>query len=142
MDWLTERIEWLIVVGVLGIPSLIQISPLKINPWSSLSKAIKKLLYGDVLMQINEINAKLDGHIKDGKEENAITRRARILRFNDEIRIGQRHTKEHFNQILKDITDYNNYCRDNEDFKNEQAVEAIEHIRRVYRHCEDTDSFL
>lgn len=72
----------------------------------------------------------------------AYTWRYRILRFDDEIRHDEKHTKEHFDQILEDITKYENYCRDHKDFPNNKAVLAIKNIKDVYQRCTDENSFL
>ena len=75
-------------------------------------------------------------------ENEATTCRYRILRFNDEILHGQRHTKEHFDQILEDITRYEKYCEGHPEYENNKAVLAIDNITRVYRKCSDENAFL
>ena len=42
------------------------------------------------------------------------------------------HTREDFIEILAVIDDYESYCRDHEDYKNNRATCAIENIKRVY----------
>lgn len=113
---------------LVAVLSLIQIAPIKVNPWSSIARAIGKQLNGEVLDKIDENEAK-----------NA---RYRILRFDDEIRHGKKHTEEHFNQILDDIDMYNDYCREHPKYPNSKAVLAIANIKRVYAKCKDEDSFL
>ena len=72
----------------------------------------------------------------------AYTWRYRILRFNDEILHGQKHSKEHFDQILEDVQNYENYCIENPKFPNNKAVFAIRNIKNVYQKCTDEGSFL
>lgn len=72
----------------------------------------------------------------------ALTWRYRILRFDDEIRHDEKHTKEHFDQILEDITDYERYCKENPDFPNDKAKLAIENIREIYLKCSREKTFL
>ena len=50
----------------------------------------------------------------------ALATRRRILRFNDELLQKIKHSKEMFDDTLKDITDYDNYCRTHPDFKNKK----------------------
>ena len=69
-------------------------------------------------------------------------RRTRILRFNDEILHKQRHSKEHFDQILIDISDYELYCDNHEDFKNNIANLAITNVKKTYAKCLAENSFL
>jgi hypothetical protein len=79
---------------------------------------------------------------KENGADKASTCRYRVLRFDDEIRHGVKHTKEHFDQILDDIEGYEHYCEENPEYKNNKAVLAIENVRRVYRECRDNGSFL
>lgn len=115
--------------GILFIVlTLVQISPIKINPWSSLARLIGRTLNGDVMDKLDKSEAD--------------SRRYRILRFDDEIRHKQNHTKEHFDQILDDITEYGNYCSSHPNYENDKAVLAIENIRETYKKCRDNNSFL
>ena len=72
----------------------------------------------------------------------AYTWRYRILRFIDDILHGQKHSKEHFDQILEDVQNYENYCIENPKFPNNKAVFAIRNIKNVYQKCTDEGSFL
>lgn len=51
-------------------------------------------------------------------------------------------TKEHFDQILDDITRYERYCADHPEYENNKAVFAIANIKRVYQKCADENIFL
>ena len=75
-------------------------------------------------------------------ENEATTCRYRILRFNDEILHEQKHTKEHFDQILDDVTRYEKFCAEHPEYENNKAVLAIENIKRVYQNCSNDNSFL
>lgn len=68
--------------------------------------------------------------------------RYRVLRFNDEILHGERHSKEHFDQILEDITHYENYCETHPEYENNKAVLAIANITKIYQKCSEENSFL
>ncbi len=134
--------------------SLVEISPIKINPWSMLIKWIAKLLgivdlkteIVQVRDRMDELEKKIDD-MKISEEEKeqlkeALAARRRILRFNDELLLKIKHSKEMFNDILKDITDYDNYCRTHPDFKNKKAVFAEENVARAYQDCMENNSFL
>lgn len=108
--------------------TLIQITPLKINPWSSILKAVGKLLTVDVLDKLDE--------------NSASTCRYRLIRFDDELRHDVKHTQEHFDQILDDITIYENYCKAHPLYPNSKAVLAIENIKETYSKCRKENSFL
>lgn len=86
--------------------------------------------------------AEIESLKKANGEGMAYTWRYRILRFNDEVKQGIRHTEEHFNQILEDITKYNRYCGDHKDFPNDKAVLAIKNIRDTYDKRLEENDFL
>lgn len=62
----------------------------------------------------------------------AETRRVRILDFEDELQEGRYHSKDSFDQVMNDVTEYNRYCEKHPEFKNEQTVATVEHIIEVY----------
>lgn len=97
---------------------------------------------GGLKEKMEEMNDSMSELKRTSCEGLALTWRYRILRFDDEIRHDIRHTKEHFDQILDDITKYNRYCNDHEEFPNDKAVFAIENIKRVYQQCTEEGTFL
>lgn len=119
--------------------TLIQIAPIKVNPWSTLAKLFGRAINADVLKELEEIKKKqketrdkLDEHVRVDDERNADDHRTRILRFNTELLREQLHTKEDFNEIMAEIDFYERYCREHPDYKNNRAKCAIENIKRVY----------
>ncbi len=117
---------------LLILMTLVQIAPIKINPWSALAKAIGKAVNADVTSRLAEIEEKLDGHIKTDDRRTADNLRAQILHFNNELLRPIYHTKEEFIEVLAKIDEYDRYCERNPDYPNNRAVLAIENIREVY----------
>ena len=126
--------EWIICGGGLlaVLLTLVQIAPIKVNPWSAIAKAIGRAVNADVLRELDTVTQKLDTHIRVDDERNADSYRTRILQFNNELLREIMHTREDFIEILAVIDDYESYCRDHEDYKNNRATCAIENIKRVY----------
>lgn len=126
--------------------TLVQVAPLKINPWSAIGKvlsaigrAISRALNGAVIEKLDKLEAMqtatrqvLDEHIRVDDERNADLHRAYILRFNMELRRGITHTDEDFVEILYNIKCYEQYCKDHPEYQNNRAVHAIKHIENVY----------
>lgn len=119
--------------------TVIQITPIKINPWSWIARGLGRAFNAEVLNKLNDLKreqeetrSKLDDHIRAGDENRADERRANILRFNNELIRDIPHTKEEFVEILADIDVYERYCKDHPDYKNNRAVHAIANIGRVY----------
>jgi len=135
---LREIVETIIGGGglLLILSILVQIAPIKINPWSKLAKAIGNALNG------GDVMGKLEAHIKVDDERNADMHRARILQFNTELLRDVKHTEEDFYEILYSIDCYERYCRDHPEYQNNRAVHAIKHIKSVYDTLQRTHDFL
>ena len=119
--------------------TLIQIAPIKINPWSWIAGGIGRAFNADVLKELDELKkeqegtrSKLEDHIKTDEENRADERRANILRFNNELVREIPHTREEFVEILADIDVYERFCREHPNYKNNRAGHAIANIGRVY----------
>lgn len=128
----------------IGFLTLVQIAPIKLNPWSWLGKHIGKALNGEVLAKVDKLGNDVQ-HLKDRYgEHEAKAARVRILQFGDELYQDRdkRHTKERFDQILEDVSDYEDYCRTHPDFPNEKTVMTVENIKAIYRECLKKHSFL
>ena len=87
-----------------------------------------------VLEAIQKLNTKID-------ERTAIGCRIRILKFMDEIIEGWGHSKDSYNQIMQDITDYHQYCEEHPQFLNHQTDATIERIKKDYEHRLEMNDF-
>ena len=112
---------------LLVLMTLVQLAPVKINPWSWLAKVIGKA------MGLEAIEKKLDAHILMDDRRCADGHRARILHFNNELLRDIDHTKEEFTEVIREIDAYEKYCKEHPDYPNNRAVMAIENIRDVYK---------
>ena len=120
---------------VMGIMTLVQIVPCKINPWSWVARAIGRAINAEVI-------TKLDNHITMDDRRTADGHRTRILHFNNELLRDIGYTKEEFIEALADIDEYEKYCRDHPDYPNNRAILAIENIRTTYKKRLDKHDFL
>lgn len=127
---------------LLILMTLVQIAPIKINPWSTLGSLIGRAINADLIGRLDEIEKKLDAHIKADEQASADNWRAQILRFNNELLRPIRHTKEEFVEVLDYIDKYERYCGDHEDYPNSRAVLAIENIRESYKERQKKRDFL
>lgn len=92
--------------------------------------------------KIDRVDDKLDSHIKKDAEQDARWARRRIINFADECRRDVKHSSEHFDSILDDITFYKKYCDANHAFKNEKAVHSIKYVEEVYDKTKKDNSFI
>ena len=124
---------------LLLLMTVIQIAPIKINPWSTIAKWLGKAINTDVLHELDDVKKgqkdtreALDEHIRMDDERNADSHRQRILQFNNELLRDIPHTEEDFIEILAEIDFYEDYCQTHPEYKNNRAIHAIGHIGRVY----------
>lgn len=106
--------QWILshpLSSIVVFTGIIQIVPIKINPWSALFKWISKLITGDACSKIDglidKVN-KIDGLVEKVNkiEENITTNekdriRWEILDFANSCRNGRRHTKDEFQHIVE-----------------------------------------
>lgn len=136
------------VIGVIIGTGLIEISPLKINPWTWIMSPLRKALNQPIMdevkavnKKVGEVQAQLDEHIRVSEEGEALTSRNRILRFNDEILEGKQHSKEHYDNLLETIDEYETFCTAHPEFPNNKCLMAIENIKEEYKERLHNGSF-
>lgn len=136
-------------IAIVLILALIQIAPININPWSALFRVIGNALNKNLMQRIEELslniektNKKVDDLNYQILKDNAIDARNRILRFGDEVSHKLNHSKDHFSQILGDITNYHKYCEDHPEFKNNITKLTVERIEDDYKQHEANQNFL
>ena len=104
--------------------TVIQLAPIKVNPWSAIAKAIGRAVNAEVLAELERTRIKLDNHIKTDDERAADMHRARIRQIP--------HTREEFIEVLTEIDRYQQFCRNHPEYPNSRATHAISNIGRVY----------
>lgn len=124
------------------LAGMIKIPPLEINFWGWLGKQVGRAINGELEEKIDRLSNDLESFKKQEELENLRQARQRILRFSDEILFDQKHSKEHFDEILEDIDLYEKYCHEHEDYENNRAELAIASIREIYRECLKNHNFL
>ena len=139
MDFKASDLLPMLPPVLVALLSLVEVSPIKINPWSGLAKWLGRAINGEVLSTMQDIQTAqkaqadaLAAHIKADDERNADTLRMRVLHFNNELLRGDRHTREDFIEILAVIDAYEQYCKNHPNYRNNRASHAIANIGRVY----------
>ena len=138
--------SWIILIIILA--SLIQISPIKINPWTSfanwLGKALNKPVIAEVAKvnkKVEEVEKKLDNHITESENQALQSTRSEILSFGSSIISGKNYNKEKFDFMISKCDKYEKYCREN-NVANGVADATIREIRRIYAFRLADGSFL
>lgn len=142
--------------GIIVILTLLQIAPIKINPWGAIARGIGRAIRGigrainsDILRNIDDLRKDVIEVRTDISELEVIADkreaarcRAEILSFNSELLHDIQHTEEHFNHILRAITIYSSLCDRYPDFENGIIAAAIDNIKRVHSMCMQQHKFL
>lgn len=127
---------------VIVLMTLIQITPIKLNPWSWIGRSIGRAINGEVLEKVEALTKDVEQNKADDDEQWATLSRTHILRFGDEILHDVSHSKEHFDQILLDISKYEQYCDEHPHYENNIAAATIKQIKKTYQKCLDENTFL
>ena len=153
-SWLSSGNFW--AAAAVAVLTLIEITPIKLNPLGWIAKKIGSAFNGEVMKEMGHLKQEM-GTVKqevqsiktdvadireEAKEREATSRRTRILEFGDEILHEVDYSKEHWDQILLDITEYENYCDEHIHYMNNVAKATISHIKHMYQKHLQEDSFL
>lgn len=133
---------------LLVLLTLIQITPIKLNPWSWLAKRIGKAINGEIIRRIETLEKEISTLCTSQhalREETAkqavVNCRVRILRFGDELTYGVHHSKGSFEQTLKDIDTYERYCREHPNFQNNMTCSTVQLIKDTYNRLLSSGDF-
>lgn len=88
------------------------------------SKEVENKL-DEVAKDISALSTKIDYNA-------AVLARTHILRFNDEILNGMKHSREYWRQQLDDCDTYEEFCKENPDFKNSYTEIADKNIKSTF----------
>ena len=91
-----QVLQWLSnhpLTSLIAFTGLIQIVPIKINPWSALFQWIGKLITGNACSKIDDLIKQVDENEKDRI-------RWEILNFANSCRNGIKHTRDEFQHIV------------------------------------------
>ena len=129
-EWIGRHLWQIIVIGSL----FIQVSPIKINPWSALFKWIGKVLTGDIKKQLDEITKE----VRDNEKDRI---RWEILDFANSCHNGRKHTKDEFRHINKLNQKYIKLLKETEDSNGEFEIE-YQYIKDLYAERNRKNDFL
>lgn len=128
-------------VVLFGASCVIEVAPIKINPWKSLFKWIGKQLNGDLSKKVNEIETKVDNLQSELSDERVQNKRWSILNFSNSCRQGVVHTKEEWDHTLDEVRWYEEYCKNNK-VRNGVIEENVAWLRKKYHEHLENDDFL
>ena len=128
-------------ISLLVLMALIEISPIKLNPWKWIFRAIGRAINSDLNDKIETMSGKLGG-MEVAIDENEIDRiRWEILDFSNSCRNGRRHTKEEFDHIIVMHQKYIDILK-RRGKTNGQVDLAYRYIEELYMRCQLEGDFL
>lgn len=113
------------VAGFILLLSLIQISPLKVNPWDSVLGWIGKKTNGETEKRLGELQKQVQDMWVNGH-------RSTILTFAREARGGIEHSPDEWANVLNQAEEYEKYVRDR-GITNGIITQDTEYIRHLYQ---------
>ena len=114
-----------VAAGIAILLSLIQISPLKLNPWDKLLAWLGRKLNGATIKKLEELQ-------KQVRDMWINTHRQSILTFARECRADMHHDAEEWNHILSIADEYEVYCAKNT-VSNGVVKADTEYVRALYQ---------
>ena len=121
--------------------TIIQIAPIKINPWDKILVWFGNHMNADIVRRVDVIEEKLDEHIRDSSEERIRKIRADILDFGNACMNGRPHTKEEFEFVISECDAYEKHIEKMQ-IRNGVATATIKEVRRLYEKHLRENTFL
>ena len=120
--------------------TIVQLTPIKINPWDFLLGWIGERFNSGINKRINEVNDRvnsleesIDKHIEKCDIDDWKKKRNYIIKFVNEGVNGARHTKESFENIIALCDEYEDYVKKNPNVHNGVINDSIYAIRTRYQ---------
>lgn len=123
-----------------GSGVVFEISPIKVNPISSLLNWIGKRMNKDMEIKITNLETRVETVQIDLQEHKVESWRRDILDFANSIMLGKSRTKEDFDNIISLHDKYENYIEEH-GLENGQINLAFNYISNAYQECMKNNSF-
>ena len=144
---LTSMLNGMVSLGVV-LSIFVEITPIKINPVSTLLKFIGSNINADLKAEISAVKAEVTT-TKEGLEKldnkvdnNEIDRiRHKILDFSNTCRNNRKHTREEFLHIIALNEKYHKILDERGETNGQIDIE-YDYIESIYRKCLENNSFL
>lgn len=144
LEW-CGRNFWAILIA---LSALIQITPIKLNPWTAIFKWIGEKVNHDLNEKMNNFNTKLDTLTNDvnklntqRKEDEKDRIRWEILDFANSCRNGRKHTKDEFEHIIELNDKYKKLLKETND-KNGVFEAEYDYIYETFKERQRLNDFL
>lgn len=127
-------------VAIFGALTLIEITPIKINPWKSLLKWIGNTINLDLKNQVNAMEKDLKELKVDCEKQNVANMRWEILNYTNSCRRGIHHSKDEWQHLLDQLSRYEAYTEE-KGIINGVIDEDAKYLRTLYSECNKNNNF-
>ena len=161
MDFITLRDISYFIVGFITVLSVIveRLKSLPFKPSTHLFDWIGKCLNQSVNTRLEQIEVqqkanndaiieldkkvdkKFEEKQRDDDEKEAKRLRSNIIQFADSCRVGNKHTQNHFENVMRDYSDYITYC-EKHDIPNHYIDSEYKYIEGIYQECLRENKFI
>lgn len=121
-------------ITILGSVTLIQIAPIRINPWSMLLNRIRKGILGDLESDVKALK-------KDFENEKISAKRWNILEFSNSCRNGRLHSREEWQHVVSQLKEYEVFVKEHQ-IENGVIEEETKYLRKLYAERNEKSDFL
>lgn len=118
----------------IGAVTIVEIVPIKINPWTSILQWIGNKVNGDLKREITDLK-------REFELKNAADMRWDILDFANACRNGRKHCREEWNHVIDQVKEYESYVKE-KDIDNGVMEEETKYLRRLYQELIEKNGFL
>lgn len=137
VEWIGKNLWTIIIV----VSIFIQITPIKVNPWSALFKWIGKTITGNACSKIDSLIEKIEKIEKDVKTNEKDRIRWEILDFANSCRNDRKHTRDEFQHIVALNDKYKRLLSETNDTNGVFEVE-YNYIQDLYAERLEKNDFL
>lgn len=140
VDYLKEILTTPSVI-IFGVITLIEVVPIKINPWHAIFKWIGKAINGDLQKKVTEIKTDVTELKKDYEFKKADDMRWEILNFANTCRQGARHSKDEWRHVMDQLAKYEDYT-EAKGITNGVIEEDSKYLRELYHDRNSSNDFI
>lgn len=119
---------------LVGAVTLIEIVPIKINPWKALFRWVGNCINGDLKSDLSEMK-------RDFEETKAQDKRWHILNFANTCRNGTLHSKDEWQHVISELKEYEAYTT-KKGITNGVIEEDAKYLRELYHERNLKNDFL
>lgn len=116
-----------------SIKDEIKVNTNKIDTLTSRVNDIDQKVSVNLASKIDALDDKITTETAERSNDHYKEMRRAIISFSEDITCGITHNREHFDEIIHIIDDYNQYCKTHPEFPNSRCEMSIQFIEETYK---------